>query len=330
VRFGPNGQSVSDINIQITWWDIALGLLASWFWPLTIAAVAAAVWVWRQRRSKLAWAVAVAAIGLWLLSGATNLATIRYRTRVHTEYLSDLRARQRTLATNAVVAGIRLPAGTVVTHDVDSSDIVALDLPAATDVRGVPVKGHVDMLSGGLHGGVQLARDARIGGVPCSARAPVRFELGKLTECSLSQSSRIRGIPCAGSVTLEPGVVCTLASDYDRFGFVWRAQTKITDYGDLVWFRIGANPPSLYVFGSPLAADAEVQFANGRIAAVDLRNKPMPFRSCAIGLILLSGGKLTGQAVGVCDIPEARPGPDVVLPSTTLSRHPGVAGVPSF
>jgi hypothetical protein len=260
------------------------------------------------------------AIGLWLLSGCTNLGTILHRAQVQAQYLSDLRARQRTLATDSVVAGMRLPAGTVVTHDVYSSDIVALDLPVATEVRGVPLKGHVGMSNGGLDGEVQLSRDARIKGIPCAAGASLRFESDKLVECELSQPSRIRGIPCEGSLALEPGIVCTLAFNYSRFGYMWRAQTKITDYGDLVWFRVGANPPSLYVLGSPLPADAEVQFTNGRIASVDVRNKPARFRGCTIGLILVSGGKVTGQAVGACTIPEARTGSDVALPSTTLSR----------
>jgi hypothetical protein len=188
-------------------------------------------------------------------------------------------------------------------------------------VRGVPLQGHVGISDGGPDGEVQLARDASIGGVPCSAQASVRFELGKLVECRLSRPARIDGIPCVGSVELSNGVVCTLASDYARFGVEWRAQTKITDYGDLVWFAIGPIAPNLMVLNAPLPAGSEVQFAYGQIASVDRRTNPVSFGGCKIGLILVTKGKVTGQIAGACDMPEARTSSEVPLPSTALRRE---------
>jgi hypothetical protein len=317
---------VSDISISFTWWQIVLGVLGLAFLPLTIAVFAAAVWVWRQRSSKLAWGIAIVVAGVWLISCGTNIVALVYKARAQGQYLSDLRARQRTLTTEMTVAGMRLPARTVVTYGADTSDVVALDLPVATKIHGLPISGHVGLVNDALHGEAQLAQDTRIGAVPCSARVPVRFELGTLAECRLSQPSRVHGIPCAGTVTLENGVVCTLASDYARFSFVWRAQTKVTDYGDLVWFRIGGNAPSLLVLGTPLGSDTEVQFQHGRIASVDLRSAPARFRGCKIQLILVSGGKTTGRAVDACNIPGTYPGSDVALPSTTFSRHPILRG----
>src|SRR6202042_3380665 len=81
---------------------------------------------------------------------------------------------------------------------------------------------------------------------------------------------------------LASGVVCVLSRDYPRYGIVWGAQTKVTDFGDLVWFRAGAIAPSLRVFGAPLAAGSEVEFERGHLSSVDLRSDPPRFRGCTI------------------------------------------------
>ncbi len=114
------------------------------------------------------------------------------------------------------------------------------------------------------------------------------------------------------------GVVCVLSRDYPRYGIVWGAQTKLTDFGDLVWFRTGTVAPSLRVFGAPLAANSEVEFEHGHLSSVDLRSDPPRFRGCTIELILVSGSSVTGQTAGACDLPTQLPG-NAVLPSTTLS-----------
>src|SRR5262249_50765404 len=151
------------------------------------------------------------------------------------DYLSDLHSRQRTLAQSTVIHGIHLPAKTVVTsNQSDPNELAAVDLPSPTTINGIPLVGHVGFSDGDLDGTMTLAHDAHIGTAFCSAQAPVRFVSGKLVECGLAKPSPIGGIPCSGAINLENGVVCTLAATYSRYGYVWRPQTKVTDYGDLV------------------------------------------------------------------------------------------------
>jgi hypothetical protein len=311
---------VSDINIEFTWWQIVLWQLALSFWPLTAAAAVAAIWAWRRRASRVARVTAIVAIVLWAGSGVMNLLLIGARAQDAAAYSASLRARQRTLGQETTIRGIHLPRGTVVTHGDDGAqgDVVAVDLPTAVEIRGVPVIGHVGLSEGALDGDVTLERDARVGAAMCSSREGARFESGRLVACLLAEPSRIRGIPCSGSLDMRAGIVCTLASNYRRFGFAWRAQTKITDFGNLVWFRTGALAPSLRAFGSPLAPDSEVEFEHGRISSVDLRSRPARFRDCTIELLLVQGRSVTGQTSGSCDLQRVGPG-NVALPSTTLS-----------
>lgn len=311
---------MSDINIEFTWWQVVLWQLALSFWLLAAAAALTAIWAWRRPGSRVARATAIVAIVLWAGSGVVNLLIIGAHAQDSAAYSASLRARQRTLAQGTTIAGIRLPRGTVVTHgdDVAQRDVVAVDLPTAVEIRGVPVVGHVGLSGGALDGEVTLARNTRVGTAMCSSRESARFESGRLVECLLDDPSRIHGIPCSGSLDMQAGVVCTLARDYSRFGFEWRAQTKITDFGDLVWFRTGALAPSLRAFGSPLAPDSEVEFEHGRISSVDLRSRPAQFRGCTIELVLVQGRSVAGQTSGSCDLPRVPPG-NVALPSTTLS-----------
>ncbi len=162
---------MSDISLHFTWWQLALGLLAVGFWPLTATTALAAFWVWRQRASRLAQVAALVAIGLWAASGATNLLAIVARLHEGAQFSASLRARQRTLPRSTVVAGMLLPGGTVLTRSSDegSDEIVAIDLPASVEIRGVPVIGHVPLNAGALDGDVTLARDSRVGDARCSA-----------------------------------------------------------------------------------------------------------------------------------------------------------------
>ncbi len=308
---------MSDISFTLTWWQVALWSLASAFWWLTIIAALAIVWWWRRRASWPARIVAGVATLLWGVSSVTNLLIIATQVKNQAAYESDLRSRQSTISRATTLEGMRLPAGTVVTRS-DTGDVAAVDLPAATAIGRIPVVGHAGISGGALDGEVKLARDVRIGDAACSSGASARFEAGKLTECLLAAPSTVRGVPCTGRVTLEPGIVCDLSGDYRRFGYLWRAQTKITDYGDLVWFRIGAHPPSLLVFGSPLAADTEVQFAHGTMASVDLRNTPARFRGCSIDLVLVQDRKVLGRTAGACSLPQAPNSMYVALPPAAL------------
>lgn len=301
---------MSDVGINITGWAIALGLLAGLFWPLTAAAAAATLWLLRRRGSIAARIVTVVALLLWSASAITNILVLAEQARNAADYRASVRARQTTLPKATIVDGLRLPAGTVVTRGSTefTNDVAAIDVPHAVAIGGVPIVGHAGIAGAKLDGEVTLAHDARIGQASCSAKEPARFDAGALTACTLAQPSRIHGIPCAGSIDLQNGVVCTLSGDYRRYGVLWRAQTQITDYGDLVWFRIGGIAPSLRLFETPLSTDVEVQFQNGRIASIDVRNKPVSFRGCDFNLILVQGGSLLGQTTGVCGLPTVPPG----------------------
>ncbi len=314
---------MSDIGINITPWAIALGLLAVAFWPLTLATAASLLWLLRRRASIAARIVTGGALLLWSGSALTNVAMLAQQAHDASEYRASLRARQTTLQHAAIIDGMHLPAGTVVTRSSDefSNDVAAVDVPHAVTLGGIPIVGHAGIANAKLDGEVTLARDFRIGEAWCSSKQPARFDSGALLECTLAQPSRIRGIPCTGAIDLQHGVVCTLASAYRRYGIVWQAQTKVTDYGDLVWFRAGGIAPGLLLFGLPLPPDAEVQFQNGRMASIDVRSKPAPFRGCSFNLILFRSGLLFGQSTGVCDLPDVPPN-GVALPSKSVAIRP--------
>jgi len=311
---------MSDIGIDIPWWAIAFGLLATIFWPLTAAAAAALLWLLLRRSSIPARIAAALALLFWSASAFTNIMMLRKQAQDAADYATALRHRQTTLNRPAIVDGMHLPAGTVVTRGSTefTTDVAAVDLPHAVAIGGIPVVGHAGVSNGKLDGEVTLAHDVRIGEASCSSTQPARFDSGALIACVLAKPSRIRGIPCAGAIDLQNGVVCTLAGDYRRYRIVWRNGTKITDYGDLVWFHIGLAAPSLLVFGAPLAADSEVQFRNGRMASVDLRSKPVSFHGCSFGLILARGSSLLGDTSGTCALPTVPPG-YVPLPAAAVS-----------
>lgn len=312
---------MSDISLNITWWQAALWSLAIVFWPLTLLAAGALLWWWRRRRS---WPARVAAVIfglLWLVSAATNIGVLADQAKNRADYESELRSRQKTLARSAVIDGIALPARTVLTHDqTDPNALAAVDLPAPTRIGGVLVTGHAGLSDRRLDGTVTLAANAHIGEAFCAAETPARFASGKLVECRLAKPSRIRGIPCIGDINLEVGVVCTLAGHYVRYGYTWRAGTRLTDFTDLVWFRIGGQPPTLRVFGAPLAPESEVQFNHGTLASVDLRSNAAHFRGCAFDLIMTEGHRTVGRTMGACVLPQAPGSLFVALPDTTISK----------
>jgi len=312
---------VSDISLNFTWWEYGLLLLALWFWPLTLIELGAVLWWWKRRKS---WPARIAAVLfglLWLGSAGTHVIAFATQAKNQADYESDLRSRQTTLAHASVVSCIRLPAGTVVTHASDDpKELAAVDLPAATVIHGIPLVGHAGFAYGDLDGSVTLARDAQICEAFCSTNVTTRGASGKRVECRLTRTSRIRGVPCAGSIDFENGIVCTLAGTYQRYGYTWRPGTKITDYGDLVWFRIGALAPTLRVFSAPLPPDSEVQFNHGAVVSVDLRTNPGRFRGCTFDLIMLQEGKTVGRPTGTCPLPTPRGSLYFPLPATVIGK----------
>lgn len=285
---------------------------------MTIAALAAGIWVWSRRASRPAWVIGSVVAVLWVVSAVVNVTFEVDRVVSGHREDAAVRARQTTLARDSVISGLRLPRGTVITHTIFGS-IEALDLPSPATIDNVPLIGHVDLIGTMLQGQETLARDVVIGGIPCSASHPATFTEGKLASCVLAAPARVKGVPCAGEVDVDQGIVCTLASDYARFGYVWRAGTKLTDFQSPVWFRIGALAPSLRVVGAALGPDTEVEFEHGAVSGITLGSHPVPFRDCSIDLVIIDKASTVGRPVGACSLPSMHGSAYVALPSNALS-----------
>ncbi len=306
--------------ISISWPNAAAMLTIYWlvraFWPLTIFA-AIAVWFWWRRRSILAARiVAGLALALWVISAIPYL----YLVGSEAAFAARLRSRQETLKDATAIAGIGLPAGTLVTHPTAQArnEIASLDLQQGALVYGIPLKGHVDFNKAQPDGFVTLARDAAIGGVPCSADAEVLLKDGRVDTCTLSRASIVRGIPCRGKVSLSNGIRCVLSGDYRRFGVTWRAGTQASVDGNGGSFDIMSQPPSLHVLGSPLPRRAIVEFVGGRLYGINFTIDPWHFQGCTISYIALEYGAASGRISGACRLPRGRDG-NVVLPPTAFT-----------
>jgi hypothetical protein len=149
-----------------------------------------------------------------------------------------------------------------------------------------------------------------------------RFSGGKLVDCRLAQPSRIAGIPCTATINLENGVICMLAATYQRYGYTWRPGTTVTDYGDLVWFRVGALAPSLRLFSAPLPPDTEVAFNHGAVESVNPHTDGAHFRGCTFSTIMLQGRKIVGFSSGARTLPAPAGSMYVTLPRTAIGKPP--------
>jgi len=306
--------------ISISWPNATAMLATYWlveaFWPLTILA-AVAVWLWWRRRSSFAARVVAGfAVVLWLMSAVPFF----YLVGSQAAFAAQTRSRQETLSDAAVIAGIRLPAGTLVTHPTAQArnEIASLDLPQEADVHGIPLTGHVEFNSGQPDGFVTLAHDASIGGVPCAADAQVQLKDGKVDTCTMSRASVVGGIPCRGEISMGSGIRCVLSSDYRRFGVMWRAGTQASIDGNDASFDIMSRPPSLYVLGSPLPSRAVVEFSGGRLYGINFTINPWRFKGCTIDYVTVDYGSGSGKSTGACRLPTDRNG-SVVLPPSAFT-----------
>jgi hypothetical protein len=307
--------------ISFSWPNSAAMLTIYWlvraFWPLTILA-AIAVWFWWRRRSSVGTRiVAGLATALWLCSAIPYFDLVGGQAA----FAARMRSRQETLRDVTVVAGIRLPAGTLVTHPTAQArnEIASLDLEQEASVYGIPLTGHVDFNRGQPDGFVTLARDASIGGVPCSSDAQVQLKNGKVDTCTLSRASVVRGIPCRGEISLsDDGTRCVLSSDYGRFGVTWRAGTQASIDANDGSFDVMSRPPNLHVLGSPLPPRAIVAFSGGRLYGINFTINPWHFQGCTIDYIAVEYGAASGQITGACRLPRGRDG-NVVLPPTAFT-----------
>jgi hypothetical protein len=303
--------------------EVARSLLITYvlitaFWPLTILAIIALVFWWRRRTSRATQILAGIAVLLWTISAVPYF----YYYGGEAVNRAQLRARQETLPRARSIAGIALPAGTLVTYSADNrGEIESLELKEAASVSGIPLIGSVNFERGRPNGYVTLARDATVDGVPCSARADVQLRDGALDTCTLSKPSAIRGIPCQGVVALSNGTECTLASEYHRFGVTWRAETRVSFDRNGASFDVMGEAPNLYFLGSPLPSRANVSFVNGRLSGVNLTtNGSWHFRGCSIGYIGIRNDTASLPRAKGCDLPLDRDGNVAVLPSAFSVR----------
>lgn len=227
------------------------------------------------------WAIVLGVIGqaFWLLTLATALTgLLAWRTRA---------AAARTLfaiplALWAVSAAVNL-------------------IPYVTRVvEYVQVRSRHYVPGAGMTGDMTLQRDTAIDGVLCSSKDIVHLDfLGKLSECTLAHPRLVRGVPCMGRVNVVYSVQCTLASDYRRFGYVWRESTLVRDNGGgNVSFQIGPHPPNLTLLGSELPQDAEVTYDTGKLLSINLVSHPMRHGDCTIVQVLESNGGFQAECAG--------------------------------
>lgn len=307
--------------ISITWPNatamLVMYVLVQAFWPLTIVA-AVAVWFWWRRRSQVpARVVAGVAALLWLASAIPYFSLVGGEAA----FRMGVRLRQQTLRDPALIAGIQLPPGTLVTYS-DArarNEIESLDIAREASVYGIPLAGHVDFSNGRPDGYVTLARDSPIDGVPCAASADVQLKNGTLDTCTLSHPSIVRGVPCRGEVSLSDGWTrCVLSSGYRHFGVTWRPGTAVNVKEGTGSFDIMSEPPNLYVLGSSLPHRAVVQFVGGRLYGINLTISPWQLGTCTIDNIDVGRGPAPERASGMCRLPGTRDG-NAVLPPTAFT-----------
>src|SRR5579863_2835509 len=123
--------------------DVARSLLVTYiliqaFWPLTIVTLIALGLLYRYRSAISARIVAGIAVSLWAISAVPYFYYFGGEAVFH----AQLRSRQETLREATTVAGIQLPAGTVVTYASNARALIeSLELQHEASVYGVPLTG---------------------------------------------------------------------------------------------------------------------------------------------------------------------------------------------
>jgi hypothetical protein len=119
---------VSDISLQFPLWFDLVVFVAEIFWPLTVVAAAAAIWLWLKRSRVAVWIVTVPVLVIWTVSAGLNLYRMIDNQRSRVRAAAELRSREFTLTEPTRIAGIMLPAKTVVIRGTSIS-------PSASRVR---------------------------------------------------------------------------------------------------------------------------------------------------------------------------------------------------
>jgi hypothetical protein len=304
---------LSDISIQFPWWASVVFVLIYSFWPLTIAVVVAGTWVFFARRSRIAWVVASVIAIPWLISAAGNVYAQIDNARTQRFSEAYDRSHRKTLTSDSVVSGMDLPAGTVLVTN-DSFQLSSLELSRPSVLFGVPLTGTVSLSNARLDGSQTLQHDATIDGLPCAASDGVSFQNGRLTDCRLTRTTTIDGVPCGGYVAIHAGFLgCVLAKPYNKYGATWYEGTDVRGGDDYITFTPGSRAPSLRIYGSPLPQGTIVVYRNRAIDSVTL-NAPLHYRGCTITSLERRSGGMTAEVDGRCSLP-ALPNGRVSVPN---------------
>ena len=267
----------------------------------------AGIWLYVARTSRAARIAAIVVAILWSASTGLNLYFRVSEARAHAAGDAYTNAHQHTLASDAVVSGMHLPAGTVVVTD-DDFHISSLELAKPTVLFGIPLTGTVALHDGKLDGSQTLQRDATIDGLPCAADSDVSFDGGRLSSCRLTRPTTIRGVPCDGYVNVGAGFLgCKVAHAYRRYDTTWNEGTDVRGNDAELTFTIGPHGSSLRAYGSPLPQGSMVVYRNGAIAMIT-PSAPLHYRGCSLTHVERRNGAMTADVDGPCSLPSLATG----------------------
>ncbi|HEY6254900.1 MAG TPA: hypothetical protein VIY51_03815 [Xanthobacteraceae bacterium] len=232
------------------------------FWFLTVPAaiiLMLAGWYGANWLGGLRWAAFGAAA---LLTISFPIAAVIY---VVAEFHSaaNLARLQRTLDRDETVDGLPLPAGsTIGFRDEAHSIVVSIDLPRATDIRGLRVVGTLTWYDFSQLWSGSLAEDQRLDGWPCRAGAVEFDNQGVVQKCELAAEHELLGL------TLPPGTNVSRGTDGKAWDFRLPA-----DAGLAVPLLAATVPPGVTL---SVASNGRLErIASGHGQAIVVRGVPL-------------------------------------------------------
>jgi hypothetical protein len=209
---GPPVRRAAGPRLGLPWW-FWLGYADVKYWFVTLPAAVALVLIgwygadWLHGLRPIAFAAAI----LLALPFPLAAALIVFQ---HIRIAERKRALQRLLEHAETVAGLALPAGTRIHFsDEDHTNLVAIDLPHATGIRGALLAGrlewgHVQKIWSGT-----LAADQDLGGLPCRGPDAVEFDhhsielddQGIVQRCQLARDHELLGLTLPRGTTVYRG-----------------------------------------------------------------------------------------------------------------------------
>jgi hypothetical protein len=284
-------------------WFVACLILGAYaFIPSAIVTVAIGIWYTRTR-SKIARNALVPAAFVSCLSGYGAIAyALPMMVQRHIDDARDA-ADTHQLTEPTRFRGNVLPAGTTL-HYEENDAAYHVELREPATIAGVPVTGFVNVSSDGIEGGVTLARDTTIAGIPCKAPF-ARFEGGVLIQCDLSRTAMIHGAACAGTLLFNgparTDFSCTLARPYRTRGITFFPESKIY-FGTMI---VGPKAPSLRLLGHPLPPGTSVR-VKAPFFEIQFDGTPtITYRGCPLRHVDLERAPFAGyslQRSGWCNV----------------------------